>query len=86
MLMTAQRARELATLANNELNKLVTIEEAIEEAINKAVDKGKMYICYHSRISNYIKDRLETLGYTTYEQTDLTPDGEFRGYITYIKW
>lgn len=78
MLITAQRARELATLANNESNKLMTIEEEI--------DKGKMYICYHSRISNYIKDRLETLGYTTYEQTDLAPDGEFRGYITYIKW
>lgn len=45
-----------------------------------------MYICYHSRISNYIKDRLKTLGYTTYEQTDFAPDGEFRGYITYIKW
>lgn len=29
MLMTAQRARELATLANNELNKLVTIEEKL---------------------------------------------------------
>jgi len=82
MLMTAQRARELATLANNESNKLMTIEKEI----NKAVDKGKMYICYYSRISNYIKDRLETLGYTTYEQTDFAPDGEFRGYITYIKW
>lgn len=82
MLITAQRARELATLANNESNKLITIEEKI----NKAVDKGKMYICYHNRISNYIKDRLETLGYTTYEQTDFAPDGEFRGYITYIKW
>lgn len=29
MLMTAQHARELATLANNELNKLVTIEEKL---------------------------------------------------------
>lgn len=82
MTMTAQRARELATVANNESNKLMTIEEEI----NKAVDKGKMYIYYHSRISNYIKDRLETLGYTIYEQTDFAPDGEFRGYITYIKW
>ena len=52
----------------------------------KAVDKGKMYICYHSRISSYVKDTLEAFGYTTYEQTDLAPDGEFRGYITYIKW
>ena len=45
-----------------------------------------MYICYHSRISNYVKDTLEAFGYTTYEHTDLAPDGEFRGYITYIKW
>lgn len=80
--MTAQRARELATVANNESNKLV----AIEEEIKKAVDKGKIYICYHSRISNYVKDTLEAFGYTTYEQTDLAPDGEFCGYITYIKW
>lgn len=80
--MTAQHARELATVANNESNKLV----AIEEEIKKAVDKDKMYICYHSRISNYIKETLEAFGYTTYEQTDLAPDGEFRGYITYIKW
>lgn len=82
MLMTAQRARELATVANNESNKLV----AIEEEINKAVDKGKMYACYHRRISNYIKEKLEAFGYTIYEQTDFAPDGEFRGYITYIKW
>jgi len=82
MLMTAQRARELATLANNESNKLV----AIEEEINKAVNKGKMYFCYHSRISNYIKEKLEAFGYTIYKQTDFAPDEEFRGYITYIKW
>lgn len=29
MLITAQRARELATLANNESNKLMTIEEKL---------------------------------------------------------
>lgn len=29
MLMTAQRARELATVANNESNKLVAIEERL---------------------------------------------------------
>lgn len=81
MLMTAQRARELATVANNEPNKLATIEEEI----NKAVNKGKMYFCYHNRISNYIEDRLKALGYMIYEETDLTPNGELR-YITYIKW
>lgn len=82
MLMTAQRARELATVANNESNKLV----AIEEEINKAIDKGEMCAYYHERIPKYIKEKLETLGYTIYKQTDLAPDGEFRGYITYIKW
>lgn len=82
MLMTAQRARELATLNNESNDRWITITKEI----NNAVSKGKMYACYHKRISNYIKDRLETLGYTTYEQTDFAPDGEFRGYITYIKW
>lgn len=82
MLMTAQRARELATVANNESNKLV----AIEEEINRAIDKGEMCAYYHERIPKYIKEKLEAFGYTIYEQTDLAPDGEFRGYITYIKW
>lgn len=82
MLITARRARELATLNNEPNNRWITITEEI----NKAVNKGKMYACYHRRIPKYIKEKLEAFGYTTYEQTDLAPDGEFRGYITYIKW
>lgn len=82
--MTAQRARTLSILANNkhELYKLA----AIAEEINRAIDKGEMCAYYHKRIPKYIKEKLETFGYTVCEQTDLAPDGEFRGYITYIKW
>lgn len=84
MLITARRARTLSILANNkhELYKLA----AIAEEINRAIDKGEMCAYYHERIPKYIKEKLEAFGYTIYEQTDFAPDGEFRGYITYIKW
>lgn len=53
------------------------------QEISKAVNQGKTSTYYFSRISDYVKERLEKLGYTVIiKHSDYSDDG----YVTYIYW
>lgn len=75
---TAKQARKLAeeSAYKNEIR-------AIDQVIIRAVDCGDMQTIFYNRISDYVKNRLEGLGYqVTIGECSWTDNG----YATRISW
>jgi len=75
---TAKQARELAeeSAYKNEIH-------AIDQVIIRAVDCGDMQTIFYNRISDYVKNRLEGLGYQVTIGKCSWIDN---GYATRINW
>lgn len=75
---TAEQARKVA----KEYKYLEEIQE-FDHQILEAVNQGNTNTYYYRKMSQYVKDRFEDLGYTI--KIGESPESE-DGYITFIYW
>lgn len=75
---TAEQARKIA----EQYKYLEEIQE-FDHQILEAVNQGNTYVYYYKKMSQYVKDRFEDLGYTI--KISESPESD-DGYITFIYW
>lgn len=77
-MITAELARKIA-----EEYKYLKELQLFEHQIIEAVNQGNTYTYYYKKMSQYVKDRFEDLGYTI--KISECPESD-DGYITTVYW